>query len=156
VMVVSVDGKRVGQAAANVTVRDPLVLQTTLPRFLTEGDLFNVPVSITNMSGKEQNVTVSIKTSAIDMGEGMSDDPVTIEGDGSTKIPLAVGQSQTVVFRGAVKAAIGGVAFAVEAAGEGVTSQEDLEVPIKSAKARARIVKRLELKDGELDLKPEL
>jgi uncharacterized repeat protein (TIGR01451 family) len=156
VMVVSVDGQRVGQAAATVTVRDPLVLQTTLPRFLTDGDLFNVPVSVTNMSGKEQNVSVSLKTTAIDLGEGMPENPIAIEGTGTVKIPLAVGQSQTVVFRAAVKAPIGGVAFAVEAEGDGVESREDLEVPIKSAKARARIVKRLDLSAGELDLKAEL
>ena len=37
-MAVTAGAQRVGRASAQVLVRDPLVLQTTLPRFLTQRD----------------------------------------------------------------------------------------------------------------------
>ena len=45
VMAVAADTERVGVAAKQVLVRDPLVLQTTLPRFLMAGDSVQVPYS---------------------------------------------------------------------------------------------------------------
>jgi nicotinate-nucleotide pyrophosphorylase len=49
-----------GRAEAQVYVRDPLVLQTTVPRFLIEGDEAMVPALVTNLSGARRNVTVEI------------------------------------------------------------------------------------------------
>ncbi len=65
VMAVASAKSRMGSFSGEMTVRDPLVLQPTLPRFLTQGDQFQFPVSVTNMSGKEQNVTVDVNTGAL-------------------------------------------------------------------------------------------
>ena len=51
VMAVTAGSKRIGHADAQVLVRDPLVLQVTLPRFLAQGDAVDVPVAVTNLSG---------------------------------------------------------------------------------------------------------
>ncbi|MEK6627714.1 MAG: MG2 domain-containing protein [Bdellovibrionota bacterium] len=61
VMVVASHKSRMGSIEANVTVRDPVVIQSTLPRFLTSQDKFKFPVAITNTSGQEQKITVSIE-----------------------------------------------------------------------------------------------
>jgi len=38
--------QRMGHPDAQVLVRDPLVLQVTLPRFLSLGDAIDVPVAV--------------------------------------------------------------------------------------------------------------
>lgn len=157
VMAVTVDRRRIGSAEASVFVRDPLVVQTTLPRFLTEGDQFNVPVQITNMTGKAQKVKVALEAKSIEMGGDMAPaDAVTLVGGKETTIPLSEGQSQTVVFRAETRAAVGGASFHVVATAESFESREDLEVPILSAKPRTRVMKRLEASDGKMNLLSEL
>ncbi len=64
IMVVASHKTRMGAADAYVTVRDPIVIQSTLPRFLTSEDRFQFPVALTNTSGKAQKVTVSVETSS--------------------------------------------------------------------------------------------
>src|SRR5205807_1273048 len=51
VMAIAAGASRIGRAEARVTVRDPLVLQTTFPRFVTQNDEIQIPVFMTNMSG---------------------------------------------------------------------------------------------------------
>lgn len=65
IMAVASAQTRMGSSSTEMTVRDPLVLQSTLPRFLTQGDKFQFPVNITNLSGKEQSVTVEVKVSGL-------------------------------------------------------------------------------------------
>ena len=42
-----------------VTVKDPLVIQVTFPRFVTQGDEMQIPVFMTNMSGGPLEVQLS-------------------------------------------------------------------------------------------------
>jgi alpha-2-macroglobulin len=44
---------RVGHASGSVTVRDPVVLQASLPRFLAQGDRSNATVTMFNADGAE-------------------------------------------------------------------------------------------------------
>ncbi len=63
VMVVAAQSGKVGHSEQHVTVRDPLVMQPTLPRFLQWGDNFEIPVFVVNMTGKEQKVTATVSVS---------------------------------------------------------------------------------------------
>jgi len=63
VMVVAAQPGKVGHSEQYVTVRDPLVMQPTLPRFLQWGDNFEIPVFVVNMTGKEQQVTATVSAS---------------------------------------------------------------------------------------------
>src|SRR5262249_25620862 len=60
VMAVVATPARVGRAETRVTVRDPLVIQVTFPRFITQNDEIEIPVFLTNMSGGPLEVTVSL------------------------------------------------------------------------------------------------
>ena len=51
VMAVAWSKDRVGQATADVTVRDPVVLSATLPRFLLPGDRSTVYLDLDNVEG---------------------------------------------------------------------------------------------------------
>ena len=51
VMAITASATKIGRAEAEVTVRDPLVVETTFPRFVTQNDELEIPVFMTNMSG---------------------------------------------------------------------------------------------------------
>ncbi len=63
VMVVAAQDGKVGHSEKFVTVRDPLVMQPTLPRFLQWGDSFEIPVFVVNMTGKTQKVKATVSAS---------------------------------------------------------------------------------------------
>jgi uncharacterized protein YfaS (alpha-2-macroglobulin family) len=60
VMAVTASAKRIGHADAHVTVKDPLVVQVTFPRFVTHDDEVQIPVFLTNMSGGALDVSVAL------------------------------------------------------------------------------------------------
>jgi uncharacterized protein YfaS (alpha-2-macroglobulin family) len=59
-MAVSYKGQSFGAADNTMTVADPIVVSTALPRFLSPGDTVNVPVTLTNTTEKAANVTANI------------------------------------------------------------------------------------------------
>jgi len=63
IMAVVAGAQRIGHAEADVTVKDPLVVQTTFPRFVTQNDELQIPVFMTNMSGGPMEVTVKLESS---------------------------------------------------------------------------------------------
>ena len=86
----------------DVLVRDPLTMQATLPRFLTEGDIFDVPVFITNLSGKEQTVTLSMNAeSTIPLGRTEAIKAKTIQflGKDSTTVKIKPDEQKVLVFK---------------------------------------------------------
>lgn len=157
VMVVSADNKRIASGATNVFVRDPLVLQTSLPRFMTEGDQFDIPVTITNMSGKAQDVTVTVDTVNLDTaGEDLDANLISVSAPAIPKVSLDLGATKTLVFRAVATAPTGAVQFRVKAAADAIESFENLDVPIISAKPKSRVIKRLEIVSDEVDLKQQM
>lgn len=156
VMAVTFDKQHTGTATAQVSVRDPLVLQTTLPRFLTDGDDVTIPVAVTNMSGNLQKIRVSLRVVGVSNQNEELSDTVNIQGKTEHNLPLEPGKSETVVFRGVTLATAGGAKFAIKAEADGLESHEELEVPIVSAMPLSREIKRRPLTDGETDLKPFL
>ena len=153
VMAVTADASRVGSADEAVTVRDPLVLQTTLPRFLVEGDMAIVPVSVTNMTGKEQDITVrlsaeELKRAAPFPGEDGLGAPVAVLGEASQQIRLAPGEDGTVPFRVRAERAFTAARLSVVAEGGGERSTETLEIPLTSARSPERKSQRVALAPG--------
>ena len=54
-MAVSYKGESFGAADNTMTVADPIVISTALPRFLSPGDTVNVPVTLSNTTDKVNN-----------------------------------------------------------------------------------------------------
>jgi hypothetical protein len=160
VMAVVAGPKRVGSASAEVTVRDPLVLQTTLPRFLTRGDEAQVPVFVTNLSGAPQKVTLAMHVENLPWPglEAAEPDvaPVTFTGAREKTLDLKDGQSATAVFRVKATASTGAARFHVSAKAGNLESVESLDVPFEAAGPRGRKVQKLTLAEGDTDLKPHL
>src|SRR6185436_14351021 len=62
-MAVSYKDQNFGSSENAMTVADPIVISTALPRFLTPGDTITVPVTLSNTTSKSSNVSAAIKVS---------------------------------------------------------------------------------------------
>jgi len=81
-MAVAWSATKLGRATVDVTVRDPVVLTATLPRFLLNGDHGTMSFDLDNVEGAPGDYTISVKTSG----------PVTISGNPATNLHLAAKQ----------------------------------------------------------------
>ncbi len=59
-MAVSYKGQSFGAGESTMTVADPIVISTALPRFLSPGDTVSVPVTLSNTTDKATNVSATI------------------------------------------------------------------------------------------------
>ena len=60
-MAVAYKNESFGMGEAAMTVADPIVISTALPRFLSPGDTVTVPVTITNTTSKSTSVSANLK-----------------------------------------------------------------------------------------------
>ncbi len=161
VMAVVVGKQRTGSAEAQIKVRDPLTIQTTLPRFLTANDRAEVPVFVTNLSGKPRAVEVTLSAQELAVG-GMttlsneSKDVVRMVGSSKRTIQLAAGQSERVVFEFYALRESGAATFSVQAKSGELESFDTLDVPFVPSGPFERRRYQVELEPGVTDLKPYL
>ena len=104
VMAVAWTATKVGRANVDVIVRDPVVLTTTLPRFLLSGDRGTLTFELDNVEGAAGDYSLSVKTSG----------PVKASGNPSTTLKLAAKQR-------------GSTTLALDAGGAG-TAQVDVDI----------------------------
>ncbi|MBI5069273.1 MAG: hypothetical protein HZB56_13645 [Deltaproteobacteria bacterium] len=160
VMAVTVGPRRLGKASASVTVKDPIVLSTTLPRFVTHGDQLQIPVFVTNLSGAPQEVKVALQAEPLPV-PGMAPAPsaaapLSFVGRSEGTARLADGASGTLVFQVKAALAVGAARLRVVARAGPHESREELDVPFLPAGPRERFTRRLEVAEGTLDLAPHL
>jgi alpha-2-macroglobulin len=104
VMAVAWTATKLGRATTDVTVRDPVVLTATLPRFLLNGDHGTMSFDIDNVEGQAGDYTINVKASG----------PVTVSGNPATTVNLAAKQRRS-------------MALALDAGGAG-TAQLDVDI----------------------------
>jgi len=105
VMVTAWSGDRVGQAQADVIIRDPVVLSATLPRFLDTGDRSRLFVALDNVEGQAGDYTVDLapagpvvigasalrQTLRLETGaKGQFAIPLTAAGPGTARLDIAL------------------------------------------------------------------
>ncbi|WP_213775397.1 alpha-2-macroglobulin [Bradyrhizobium sp. dw_78] len=105
VMAVAWTATKLGRASTDVTVRDPVVLTTTLPRFLLDGDHGTMSYDLDNVEGAPGDYTVKVTASG----------PVKVSGNPSTTASLKAGQRSS-------------MSLALDAAGTGTAA---IDVDIK-------------------------
>ena len=105
VMAVAWNSTKLGRATIDVTVRDPVVLTATLPRFLLNGDKGTMSFDLDNVEGAPGDYSISVKTSG----------PVKVTGNPTTTVKLAAKQRTS-------------MALALDAGGAGTAN---LDVDIK-------------------------
>jgi len=84
VMAVAWSKDKVGKASGDVIIRDPVVLTTTLPRFLRTGDAATLQIDIDNVEGPAGDYALDV----------ISDGPAKLGEGGSRKLTLAAKQRQ--------------------------------------------------------------
>ena len=114
VMAVAWTATKLGRATADVTVRDPVVLTATLPRFLLNGDHGTVNFDLDNVEGQPGDYTISVRTSG----------PVKVTGNPATTMKLAAKQRSS-------------MSLALDAGGAG-TAQLDVDIRGPNGLALAR------------------
>ena len=82
VMAVAWSSTKLGRATIDVTVRDPVVLTATLPRFLLNGDHGTMSFDLDNVEGAPGDYTITVKTTG----------PVKVTGNPTTTVKLAAKQ----------------------------------------------------------------
>ena len=86
VMAVAWSKDKVGKAAGDVVVRDPVVLTATLPRFLRTGDRGAVQLELDNVEGAAGDYNIAVS----------SEGPVKLDGDKPFTLKLAAKQRDRV------------------------------------------------------------
>ncbi|HVS63549.1 MAG TPA: MG2 domain-containing protein [Thermoanaerobaculia bacterium] len=165
VMAIGADGKRVGRAEARVPVRDPLVLESTLPRFLTKDDLVEVPAFVTNLSGSPREVELRLEVEPSTFGAAAAGtDPAAgtatleIVGDAVETLRLGQGEGGSVRFALRALASAGVAEVRVVARAGDLESADTTTVPLLPRGSRRREVQRVDLRvigaGDSLDLRP--
>jgi uncharacterized protein YfaS (alpha-2-macroglobulin family) len=104
VMAVAWTKDKVGKAVGDVIVRDPVVLTTTLPRFLRTGDRGTIQLELDNVEGKAGDYRIAVTADgAATLGEGATQTlkldakqrtsvsvPITASNAGTTTVKVAV------------------------------------------------------------------
>jgi uncharacterized protein YfaS (alpha-2-macroglobulin family) len=88
VMAVAWSATKLGRATVDVTVRDPVVMTATLPRFLLNGDRGTMSFDLDNVEGAPGDYAISVKTSG----------PVKVNGNPTTTVKLAAKQRSSMTL----------------------------------------------------------
>ncbi len=128
---------RLGEASARTTVRDPLALQATAPRFATHGDEIRVPVQVTNTT--QQAIDVDLAADVIPDAAQVDVETAELEiaGEDGATMSLDPDEHGRAVFDVRVAGRAGAPALAFTASGGGLRSRHEATVPIYPGGARS-------------------
>jgi uncharacterized protein YfaS (alpha-2-macroglobulin family) len=160
VMAITAGPTKIGRAEAQVTVRDPLVIQVTFPRFVTQGDEMQIPVFMTNVSGGPLDISVQLGSQVIPIA-GLAQPktapaPITFAGKDSGTLELEDGRAETLVFRAKANLPVGGGKLRVVAKARGkagaIEVADEVDIPFLPSGPKERVVQKVKLTAGKLDL----
>jgi uncharacterized protein YfaS (alpha-2-macroglobulin family) len=124
---VAVNPGRVGLAEGRQRIRGDFVLTPTLPTHLAPGDVFELPVGISNTTEGAGDAAVPVAL-ALDLPEGLA-----LEGDAPAPLSLAPGDEGTVRVRLRVGAEPGTRAIGLRASSGGRSAARRIEVSVRPA-----------------------
>ncbi len=122
-MAVAAKGEKLGGSDATMTVADPIVLSTALPRFITPGDTVSVPVTITNTTAKTGTATAQLTLAA----------PLQVVGSASQNITLAPNAEAQAMFKIFAGAALQPSKITVTVNGMGEKFTDETEITVRPA-----------------------
>lgn len=119
-MAVAYKDESFGSAEATMTVADPLVLSTALPRFLSTGDTVNVPITITNTTKNSASATASLNVSG----------PLSVLGDKQQSVSINSNSEGQAIFQVVAANAVnvGKIQIVVDGLGEKFTDETEISV----------------------------
>lgn len=121
-MAVAYKDTRFGSADAKITVADPIVISTGLPRFLSPGDTAYVSVNLTNTTEKSASAQVKIITSGgIKSMENGYSAAITSNNENRQIVKLVAGN------------AIGTAKYTVSVSAFGETFKDEIDITVRPA-----------------------
>jgi uncharacterized protein YfaS (alpha-2-macroglobulin family) len=111
-----------GNAEKTVSVKNPLMTLSTLPRVAGPDEDIMLPVNVFVMDRKVKNVTISVKTSG----------QVQLTGEGSKSVSFAQTGDKMLLFKLKAAKRTGSGTIRIEAAGGGETSSETIEIEVRN------------------------
>lgn len=121
VMAVSWKGRHFGSAETNITVADPIVISTALPRFLSPNDHINVPVTLSNTTKATADVSIRLTAKG----------PANITGEKEFKASIPANSEHRVVFKAQALPNIGEALFTTTVTQGGKNYIEEIYVPVR-------------------------
>lgn len=139
-MAVAFAGANYGATEVYLTVREPIVLTPTFPRFLAGGDKLRVPVTLFNGTGEAGEFTVELQAEgAVQLlsataANDTSQTPPSPVGEiaQSQLLSVGAGAEAQAFFDIRVHDAIGEVGFNLSAHGNAETAEIDVKLPLRS------------------------
>jgi alpha-2-macroglobulin len=122
-MAVAYKDESFGSGEAAMTVADPLVLSTALPRFLSPGDTVNVPVTITNTTKNSTSATASLNVSG----------PLSVLGDKQQSVSINSNSEGQAIFQVVAAPAVNVGKIKVEVQGLGEKFSDETEISVRPA-----------------------
>jgi len=120
VMAVAYKGTTFGSAQHNIVVADPVVISSSLPRFLSPNDQNTLNVSLNNTTAKKMTATATVNVSG----------PLQVAGSASQDVEIPAHSEKDISFQLNATSAInvGKVDISVKANGETYSDHEELPV----------------------------
>jgi alpha-2-macroglobulin len=120
-MAVSYKGQNFGATDNTMTVADPIVISTALPRFLSPGDTVNVPVTLSNTTDRTTNVSANIGTSGA----------VKVIGSGNQRVSINAKSEGRAVFNVVANTTIGIGNIKITVSGSGEKFEDVTEISVR-------------------------
>jgi len=121
VMAVAYSGNKFGSSEHLIRVADPVVISTSLPRFLSPGDKLPLVVNLTNTTAAAARANVSVKLGG----------PLQLQGPASIQATPGPGKQEQVVFSLQAGANIGSGKVKVMVQAMGQQFIQELEIPVR-------------------------
>ena len=122
-MAVAYKGNSFGAASNEMTVADPVVISTALPRFLSPGDTVTVPVTLSNTTEKASNLATTISVTG----------PLKVVGSASSQMAVNAKSEGRPVFRLVANPDPGVGQVKVQVNGSGGKFEETIEISVRPA-----------------------
>ncbi len=134
-MAVAFSGAYYGSAEKFMTVREPVVLTPTFPRFLSGGDHIQFPVSVHNGTGEdgEFHVKLQAKGDVQLLSGDIESEPQVQQNMAQKQVQIAAGKEAQLIFELLSHDAIGKASFTLSASGNNESTQMSVQLPLRSA-----------------------
>lgn len=123
IMAVAYKGDKFGSSQQEMKVSDPLVISSSLPRFLSPGDVADVVVTITNTTAKPLVASLKVSTDGPISGGKFSDNSITIPGNSERQVNFDLTAQKS----------IGNAKVKVQASAGGETFTDETELTVRPA-----------------------
>jgi alpha-2-macroglobulin len=128
-MVVNYKDESFGSKEEKMTVADPIVLSTALPRFLSPKDSVTMPVTITNTTSKSSTAIAQIKVTG----------PVQVIGASQQNVELPPNSEKRVDFSVLAEPMVGVGKVTVDVKGMGETFSDETEISVRPSASLQKI-----------------